>query len=65
VAALLGVKQATVSKAVQRNQLAATGQGKRRRFPRTSVQELADRAARGASAETVNHHAPALRAFGR
>jgi integrase/recombinase XerC len=65
VAALLGVKPAAVSKAVQRNQLAATGKGKKRRFPRATVQDLVDRAARGASAETVNHHARALRAFGR
>jgi excisionase family DNA binding protein len=64
-AALLGVKPAAVSKSVQRNRLPATGKGKRRRFRRATVQELADRAARGASAETVNHHARALRAFGR
>jgi excisionase family DNA binding protein len=64
-AALLGVKPSAVSKAVQRNQLPATGKGKKRRFPRATVQDLADRAARGASAETVNHHARALRAFGR
>ncbi len=65
VAALLGVKPAAVTKAVQRNRLQATGKGKARRFPRPTVQDLADRAGRGASAETVNHHARALRAFGR
>jgi integrase len=65
VAALLGVKPAAVSKAVQRNRLQASGKGKARRFPRATVQDLADRAARGASPETVNHYARALRAFGR
>src|SRR5262249_44294829 len=47
------------------NRLLATGKGKKRRFPRATVQDLADRAARGAAAETVNHHARALQAFGR
>jgi excisionase family DNA binding protein len=63
-AALLGVKPAAVSKAVQRNDLPATGNGKARRFPRATVQDLAERSARGVSAETVNHYVRALRAFG-
>jgi excisionase family DNA binding protein len=56
VAALLGIKPESVSKAVQRNGLAATGAGKARRFPRQTVQALANRMARGVSAETINHH---------
>jgi hypothetical protein len=63
-AALLGVKPAAVSKAVQRPRLQATGNGKARRFPRATVQDLAGRAARGAAAETVNHYIRAPRAFG-
>src|SRR5262249_7108049 len=47
------------------NGLEATGAGKARRLPRETVQALADRLARGASPETVNHHVRALRSFGR
>ncbi len=53
VAALLGIKPTAVSKSVQRNRLPAVGNGKKRRFPRATVQDLADRASRGAAAETV------------
>ncbi|HEY7308397.1 MAG TPA: tyrosine-type recombinase/integrase [Gemmataceae bacterium] len=64
-AELLGLKPAAVSKAVWRNGLNASGAGKARRFPRSTVQALADKAALGMSAETFNHHVRALRAFGR
>jgi integrase len=65
VAGLLGIKPSSVTKAIQRNGLEATGAGKARRFPRGTVQALADRLARGASPETVNHYVRALRSFGR
>lgn len=65
MAALLDVKPGLASKAVQRNGRPADGAGKARRFPRATVQTLADRLARGTSPETFNHHVRALRSFGR
>jgi integrase/recombinase XerC len=65
IAVLLGVKPGSISKAVQRHRLKATGAGKARRLPRETVQVLASRLARGVSPETVNHHVRALRSFGR
>jgi len=64
-AKLLGMKPTTVTKAIERNRLAATGAGKKRRYPRATVQALADKGTRGISAETFNHHVRALRSFGR
>jgi integrase len=41
------------------------GRGKARRIPRSTVEALAFRAARGASPETVNHHIRAVKGFCR
>ena len=65
VAELLDVKPGSVSKAVQRNRLEATGAGKARRFPKATVHALAERMSKGLSSETSNHHVRALRSFGR
>jgi len=65
VADLLAVKSASVTAAVRRQGLEATGAGPARRYPRATVETLSDRAARGASPETVNHYVRSLRAFGR
>src|SRR5262249_53964895 len=65
VARLLGVKPASVGAAVRRNRLEATGNGKKRRFPRSTVEALQDRFVRGASVQTTNDYLSALKSFGR
>jgi excisionase family DNA binding protein len=61
---LLGVSLAAVRAAVGRHSLVATGNGKSRRFPRTTVQALLERQGQGASAATRNYYRAHLRAFG-
>jgi len=64
-AALLGLKPLSVTKAVSRHRLAATGAGRKRRYPRATVEALAALQARGGSPETVNHYVRAVRSFCR
>ncbi len=64
-AALLGISGAAVRAAVKRHGLAATGDGKARRFPRATVAALVDRAVRGTGPQTVNHYVRAVRGFFR
>jgi integrase len=65
LAALLGVKPASVSPLVRRHRLPAAGKGKARRYPRTTVEALLDRQGRGASVETTNQYLTHLKGFGR
>ncbi len=65
VAKLLGVKPGSVTKAIRRHKLQAVEAGPARRYPRATVEALAERTGRGASPETVNHYVRSLRAFGR
>jgi integrase len=65
VAALLRIKPGSVSVAVRRLRLPATGQGKARRFPRATVEALQDRLCRGASVETTNQYLSHAKAFCR
>ena len=65
VARLLGIKPCSVTKAVRRQGLEAVGNGPVRRYPRATVEALAESAARGVGPETVNHYVRSLRAFGR
>ena len=65
-AQLLGVKPASVGTAVRRHRLAGEGHGKRRRYPRSTLEALQERLCRGASVETTNQilgHAKALFRF--
>jgi excisionase family DNA binding protein len=64
-ARLLGVKSASVGAAVRRNRLAAEGDGKARRLPRSTVEALQDRTARGPCVQTTNDYLSALKSFGR
>jgi integrase len=64
-ALILGLAPHAVGRAVARLTLPATGNGKARRYPRATVQALAEHQARGASPETVNHYVRAVRAFCR
>jgi integrase len=65
VTRLLGIKRGSVAKAIQRQGLAAVGKGPARRYPRATVEALAESAARGVAPETVNHYTRSLRSFGR
>jgi integrase len=64
-AALLGIKAASVGTAVSRHRLAAEGQGKARRYPRTTVEALQDRLCRGVSVQTTNQYLAHIKAFCR
>ena len=65
VADLLGISGQAVRSSIKRHGLAATGNGKARRFPRATVEALIERSSRGASPETVNHYVRAVRGFFR
>ncbi len=62
-AALLGVKPASVGTAARRHRLAGEGHGKRRRFPRETIEALQERLQRGASVETTNQILSHAKAF--
>jgi integrase len=65
VAALLGIKPASVPPLVRRHRLRATGKGKARRYPRATVEALRDRQGQGASVETANQYLTHLKGFCR
>jgi integrase len=65
IAALLGIKPASVRTAIRRLRLAAVGQGKARRFPRSTVETLRDRLPEGASVATSNQYLSHLKSFCR
>ena len=65
VSDLFGISGAAVRATVKRHGLAATGNGKARRYPRETVTALADRVGRGIGPETVNHYVRAVRGFFR
>src|SRR5262249_44485435 len=64
-APLLGISLDALRAAVERNKLVATGHGKGRRLPRSTVEALVLKAAEGASPQTVNHYVRAVRGFMR
>jgi hypothetical protein len=65
VAKLLGVSGAAVRATVKRLNLPATGNGKARTFPRSTVEALVSNKAKGCAPETVNHYILAVRGFFR
>ncbi len=65
VANLLGVSGMAVRAAVKRHNLTATGNGKARRLPRSTVEALVTNKAKGCGPETVNHYIRAVRGFFR
>ncbi len=65
VAKLLGVSGAAVRATVKRLNLTATGNGKARKFPRSTVEALVAMRAKGSAPETVNHYVRAVRGFFR
>jgi integrase len=64
-AVVLGIKSASLGTAVSRLKLAATGEGKARRFPRATVEALQDRACQGVSVQTSNYYLSHLKSFFR
>jgi integrase len=67
VAALLGIKPASVSTAVRRHRLGCENngkEGKARRFPRAVVEALQERLPGGAAVETTNQYLTHLKSFG-
>lgn len=60
---LLDVSGAAIRKAVKHHRLAAMGYGKKRRYPRATVEALLGRKTRGDVPETFNHYVRALRSF--
>ena len=65
VAGLLGISGAAVRATVKRLRLPATGNGKARRLPRSTVEALVLNKAKGCAPETVNHYVRAVRGFFR
>src|SRR5262249_4062182 len=65
VAKLLGVSGAAVRATMKRLRLPATGHGKARTFPRSTVEALVMNQAKGCAPETVNHYIRAVRGFFR
>ncbi len=64
VAKMLGVSLAAVRAAINRHGLRASGKGRKRRYPRATVQALVDRQGQGSSAQTRNYYRAHLRTFG-
>jgi len=62
---VLGITSSAVGRALARHRLAATGNGKARRVPRSTVEALAVQQAKGISPATANHYVIALKAFGQ
>lgn len=65
VAAVLEVRAGCVSPLVRRHGLEASGRGKARRFPRSTLAALRERLVRGAGPQTCNHYIAAIKAFSR
>ena len=65
VAKLLGVGPSALARTLSRHQLAATGNGKARRLPRSTVEILVTNKAKGAGPTTANHYIRAVRGFTR
>lgn len=65
VASLLGISSTAVRASVKRLGLAATGNGKARRYPRATVEALIRNRAKGCGPETINHYVRAVRGFFR
>jgi integrase len=65
LALLLGIKPKAVTSLLARHRLGATGKGngKARRFPRSTAEALRERACEPLAPQTVNHYLAAIKAF--
>lgn len=64
-AAILSAKPSAVNALIRRHRLEATGEGKARRYPRSTVETLARLRSRGASVQTANHILANTKQFAR
>jgi len=64
-AVVLHVKPATMTALIRRHHLEATGMGRRRRYPRGTVEALQDRLCRGPGIQTSNFYLAAVKQFCR
>jgi integrase len=64
-AAVLHAKPAAMTAMIRRHALEAEGQGRRRRYPRATVQALQERLCRGRSVQTINFYLAAIKQFCR
>jgi hypothetical protein len=64
-AALLSAKPSAVNALIRRHRLEATGEGKARRYPRSTVEALARLRSRGSSVQTANHILANTKQFAR
>jgi integrase len=65
LAAAIKVKPATVNTLVRRHGLEATGNGKARKFPRSTAAALQERLGRGAGIQTANYYLREIKSFCR
>ncbi len=65
VATLLGITRSSVGEAVRRLELATVGNGRARRIPRSTVEALAAKRAKGCGPQQRNHYVRAVRGFFR
>lgn len=63
VVKLLGTHANGLAALIRRHSLPATGNGKKRRYPRSTVQALQDRLCRGRGTSTVRHYFRAIKSF--
>ncbi|VTR97595.1 tyrosine recombinase : Marine sediment metagenome DNA, contig: S06H3_L02821 (Fragment) OS=marine sediment metagenome GN=S06H3_17168 PE=4 SV=1: HTH_17: Phage_integrase [Tuwongella immobilis] len=65
IARLLGITPTAVSMLVRRHQLPATGNGKARRYPRSTVEALIRNRGKGTSPQTLAHYVTTVKSFFR
>jgi len=65
IAALAGIQVGSVTSLLYNHELPGSGQARRRKFPRETVEAILAITRRGASPETVNHYIRSLRSFFR
>jgi integrase len=63
LAAILGMKLPALSKLMSHHRVEATGNGRKRRYPRTTLERLANIKSRGRGARTINFHLASIKQF--
>ncbi len=65
LAALVGIHPGSVARVIRRDNLPVAGKGRKRRYPRETVQALQDRLCCGIGIATFNHYLTAIKGFSR
>lgn len=63
LATILGMKLPALSKLMAHHRVEATGKGKKRRYPRTTLERLAEIKSRGRGTRTINFHLGSIKQF--